>query len=165
MLREERERRGLSVQRAAEELNLDRWIVEALEADHFLALGAPVYARGHLRKYAALLGLSPDLVVSRYESLSGTPAVPVVTTTTTAHTTRRRKRRYAWPLLLLIVVIAGAIVVWWLLKPSRSPVGVDGSAPRSALGSQEVGVVAAPLSVPAPAGVAAGAIAADGSVR
>ena len=76
MLRAERERRGYSVQQAAEELHLDAWVIEAIEANRFEALGAPVYARGHLRKYAALLGLSPATVIERYEALSDTPVEP-----------------------------------------------------------------------------------------
>lgn len=85
LLQRERERLGLSVQQAAEGLHLDPWIVEAMEANRFLALGAPVYAKGHLRKYAALLGLAPELILSRYEALSDAPQeptpVPVITTT------------------------------------------------------------------------------------
>ena len=46
LLQQERIRRGLSVQQAAETLHLDTWIIEAIEVNHFLALGAPVYARG-----------------------------------------------------------------------------------------------------------------------
>ena len=76
MLRAERERRGYSVQQAAEDMHLDAWVIEAIEANRFEALGAPVYARGHLRKYAALLGLSPATVIERYEALSGTPVEP-----------------------------------------------------------------------------------------
>lgn len=114
MLRQERERRGLTLQQAAEDLNLDRWIVEAIEVDHFLALGAPVYARGHLRKYAALLGLSQDLIVDRYDSLAGTPSAPVVTSTTSAHMPRRtRRQRSFWkPLsaaLLAATIALGAV--------------------------------------------------------
>ncbi len=55
LLRRERERRMLSLQRAAEDLHLDTVTVEAIESDRFQALGAPVYAKGHLRKYATLL--------------------------------------------------------------------------------------------------------------
>ena len=76
MLRAERERRGYSVQYAAEDLHLDVWVIEALEANRFAALGAPVYAKGHLRRYAMLLGLAPATVLERYEALSGTPLEP-----------------------------------------------------------------------------------------
>ena len=138
----ERELRGLSVNQAAEELNLDRWIVEAIEADRFLALGAPVYARGHLRKYAALLGVSPELIVDRYDALSGTPEAPVVTTTTTAHLPRRSRKIYILPALLLVLVLLAG--VWWWLASRQDPAPVEATAP--ATDSQAVGVIAAPLS-------------------
>ena len=114
MLRQERELRGLTLQQAAEELNLDRWILEAIEVDRFLALGAPVYARGHLRKYAALLGLSQEMVVDRYDSLTGTPSAPVVTSTTTAHMQRRsRRERTGQPSCVALVVdVAGGARRW-----------------------------------------------------
>ncbi len=56
-LRAERERRGLSRQQAADALRLDPRIIDALESGEFENLGAPVYAKGHLKKYAALLGI------------------------------------------------------------------------------------------------------------
>jgi cytoskeleton protein RodZ len=56
-LKAERERRGLSAQKAADEMHLDRWVIDALEADDYKRIGPTVYAKGHLKKYAALLGL------------------------------------------------------------------------------------------------------------
>ena len=141
VLKMERELRGLSVSQAAEELNLDRWIVEAIEADRFLALGAPVYARGHLRKYAVLLGVSPELIVDRYDALSGTPEAPVVTTTTTAHLPRRSRKIYILPAVLLVLVLLAGI--WWWLASRQSPAPADGVVP--ATDPQAVGVIAAPL--------------------
>jgi len=114
LLQKERERRGLSVQGAAEELNLDRWIVEAIESDNFAALGPPVFARGHLRKYATLLEVSEDLIVGRYDALSGTPTLPVVTPTATAKVrVRRRMRVYVLPALLIAIVLVALV---WLLR-------------------------------------------------
>ena len=51
-LRAGRERSGLSIAAAAEKLHLDTKVIEALEADRFAELGASVYVRGHLRRYA-----------------------------------------------------------------------------------------------------------------
>ena len=51
-LRAAREKRGLTLLQAAERLHLDVRVVEALEAGDFAALGADVYVRGHLRRYA-----------------------------------------------------------------------------------------------------------------
>jgi cytoskeleton protein RodZ len=114
VLKKERERRGLSIQQAADDLNLDRRIVEAIEADNFVALGAPVFARGHLRKYATLLEVSEDLVVGRYDALSGTPVAPVVTPTATAKMrVRRRTRVYVLPGLLVVVLL---LALLWFLR-------------------------------------------------
>lgn len=66
-LRREREARGLTEQQAAEALNLDPSVVTILEANDFSALGAPVFVKGHLRRYASLLELDPDEVLAAYE--------------------------------------------------------------------------------------------------
>ena len=55
-LKAERERRGLSAQKAADEMHLDRWVIDALEADDYQRIGPTVYAKGHLKKYAAHAG-------------------------------------------------------------------------------------------------------------
>jgi cytoskeleton protein RodZ len=109
MLRAERERRGYSVQHAAEELHLDVWVIEAIEANRFDALGAPVYARGHLRKYATLLGLSAATVMERYEALGGTPVepTPIPVAIATPVPERRRVRKLPWLIVAAIVVVAG----------------------------------------------------------
>jgi cytoskeletal protein RodZ len=54
-----REQAGWSLVQAAERLHLDVAAVKALEAGDYRSFGAPVYARGHLRRYAELVGLSP----------------------------------------------------------------------------------------------------------
>jgi cytoskeleton protein RodZ len=66
-LRREREARGLTEQQAAEMLNLDPTVVAILEANDFAALGAPVFVKGHLRRYASLLELDVDEVLAAYE--------------------------------------------------------------------------------------------------
>jgi cytoskeleton protein RodZ len=67
-LKAERERRGLSAQKAADEMHLDRWVIDALEADDYQRIGPTVYAKGHLKKYAALLGLPAAEILAGFES-------------------------------------------------------------------------------------------------
>ena len=63
-LKAERLRRALSTQKLADDLHLDPWVIEALEANDYQRIGPPVYAKGHLKRYAALLGVSDaDLLV------------------------------------------------------------------------------------------------------
>jgi len=77
LLRTERERRGMTVLQAAEALHLDPTTLIEIEADRFSALGAPVYAKGHLRRYATVLGLSSEQVIERYQALTDVPEVPM----------------------------------------------------------------------------------------
>ena len=72
-LKAEREHRGLSAQKAADEMHLDRWVIDALEADDYKRIGPTVYAKGHLKKYAALLGLPAAEILAGYESRALTP--------------------------------------------------------------------------------------------
>jgi cytoskeleton protein RodZ len=72
-LRQERERQGRTVQQIATELHIGAYMIDAIESNQFSILGAPVFARGHLRKYAALLGLPVERVQELYQSLSDRP--------------------------------------------------------------------------------------------
>lgn len=112
MLRAERERRGHSVQYAAEDLHLDVRVIEALEANRFEALGAPVYAKGHLRKYAMLLGLSPVTVLERYEALSGTPTEPTPIPAAMVSPVPQRRSVPKLPLWIAAAIAVAAGAAW-----------------------------------------------------
>jgi cytoskeleton protein RodZ len=125
MLRAERERRGYSVQYAAEDLHLDVWVIEALEANRFEALGAPVYAKGRLRKYASLVGLAPATVLERYEALSGTPLEPTPIPAAIVAPVPQRRSMPKWPLWIAAVIALAAGIAWliytfWpMLRPAN----------------------------------------------
>jgi cytoskeleton protein RodZ len=118
LLQEERKRRGLSVQQAAEALHLDAWIIEAIETNRFTALGAPVYAKGYLRKYAVMLGLAPEVIVARYDALSDTlpEPTPVPVITTTPPPRPKWPKVVGWSLLAAVILTIG-FVVYRLLLP------------------------------------------------
>jgi len=73
-LKAERERRGVSMQKAADEMHLDAWVIDALETGDYQRIGPPVYAKGHLKRYATILGLPTAEVVSGYDTKSASPA-------------------------------------------------------------------------------------------
>jgi cytoskeleton protein RodZ len=56
-LKAEREKRGFSAQKMANDMHLDAWVIDALEAGEYDRIGPAVYAQGHLRKYASILGV------------------------------------------------------------------------------------------------------------
>lgn len=125
-LSQSRSQQGLTLQQAAERLNLDVWVLEALEANRFAALGPPVYAKGHLRKYAALLGLPVEEMVARYERLSDTPTVQDPIPATVAAPIRGvRPESSKWPrviaALVIVAVLAGIAVA--LVKFNKRSMG------------------------------------------
>jgi cytoskeleton protein RodZ len=67
-LRSARKARAISVAQAAEALRLEEESVLALEEERFEALGAPVFVRGHLRRYAQLVGLQAEAVLEAYRA-------------------------------------------------------------------------------------------------
>ena len=78
-LRAARERMGLGLPQAAERLHVDARVIEALEGGRFSTLGAPVFVRGHLRRYAELLGEADAPLQARYASLHEASVPPDLT--------------------------------------------------------------------------------------
>lgn len=64
-LRSTRERRGLSIDQVAQDTRISSRFLEALEAEQFDELPAPVYVRGFLRSYASYLRLEPQPLLDR----------------------------------------------------------------------------------------------------
>ena len=118
-LRAGRERAGLSIAAAAEKLHLDTKVIESLEADRFAELGASVYVRGHLRRYADFVGEPGAELVSSYTSRDARPVPPDLTQV--PHPDRRADpRRLVTPLVGLACVAVLLLAIWWVLSGSRS---------------------------------------------
>jgi cytoskeleton protein RodZ len=112
-LRAARERRGLTVLQAAEKLHVDPRVLESLEAEDFAVLGADVYVRGHLRRYAEAVGESPEALQELYSG--GAQAVRPDLTRIPRGETQPSSSRLLLPALLAVVCLAIAGLVWWLL--------------------------------------------------
>ena len=63
-LAEARREQQISVLEIAKELHLDEHKGRALERNEFDVLGAPVFAKGHLKKYSQLVGVNADDVMA-----------------------------------------------------------------------------------------------------
>jgi cytoskeleton protein RodZ len=71
-----REQAGWSLVQTAERLHLDVVAVKALEAGDYGSFGAPVYARGHLRRYAELVGLPAHEVEQAFHQTQSGSGMP-----------------------------------------------------------------------------------------
>jgi cytoskeleton protein RodZ len=107
----------ISASDIAKELHLDEPKIRALEQNNFELLGAPVFAKGHLRKYAELVGVSTDDIIADYYRLNQTAGAPPV-----VGPARKFERDYApvsWMAVALVVIIVASASYWWF---SRDPV-------------------------------------------
>jgi cytoskeleton protein RodZ len=68
--------REISLRDIADRTKISRRYLEAMEADRFDLLPAPIFAKGFLREYARYVGLSPDDVVNHYLSVHYPEDVP-----------------------------------------------------------------------------------------
>jgi len=112
-LRAARESNDMSVEKVAKELNLDEKRVRALENNEFESLGAPVFAKGHLRNYAKLVGVSVQDIMTDYYKMNRAAGLPPVMGT------RRRVRLDIDPvhaLIGLIVFLLIIITAYWFLS-------------------------------------------------
>jgi cytoskeleton protein RodZ len=115
-LKAERERRGLSLQKAADELHLDGWVIEALEAENYERIGPSVYGKGHLKRYASLLGLPAAEIMAGYESCAHAPKPPAAQPANMRlRTDVPAESQFPWPQIVgsIAAVLLVLGVLWW----------------------------------------------------
>ena len=129
-----RELRGLSSAEVATLLRCDTKTIDALEGERLAELGAPVFSRGHLRRYAEFLGVSADPLLEQWNAeQGGSTVLPDLSLGPQAPRpldTQRWGRRLA--------MLAGAFVIalaaWWILqgaemRPAAILAPVEASVP------------------------------------
>jgi cytoskeleton protein RodZ len=117
MLRAAREARGLSEQQVAEQLNLDATLVAALEQDDLASLGAPVFAKGHLRRYGALLGLPEEELFAAYDHARGRPEAPSLVPRSRLEMQPARSRpRWPWIVGSALAFVVAALLAAYVAE-------------------------------------------------
>jgi cytoskeleton protein RodZ len=119
-LRAAREKRGAKLTEVAERLRLDLAVIQALEEERFDSLGAPVYVRGHLRRYADYLGEANGPLQALYAGLQESGVEPDLTQAPRAMG-RHRPRSLLWPIVLLVGAVVLISIVWWGLGAQPAP--------------------------------------------
>ncbi len=117
-LKRARESKGLSVKSVAVSLHLDPWAIEALESGQFAALGPPVYVKGHLQKYAALLDLEASSLMSLYETQheSDPQLAPLSLSVKLKTGGPRRRKVIVIAAAALLLVALGALAGWFWFR-------------------------------------------------
>jgi cytoskeleton protein RodZ len=160
-----RERVGLSVTQVAAKLRLDVRTVSALESGAYAEVGAAVFVRGFLKRYAELVGESTAEIDALYAHQPDAGAFPDLSKTGLHRldATVHRRSLGVVPALIAVALLAVIAAIWWAMRvgTAASPSTVEGQAEVLRLSAPAAeSPAAAPATVPAaPAGApsAAGA--------
>jgi cytoskeleton protein RodZ len=109
-LAEARRGKQISVLEIAKELHVEEAKIRALENNEFDILGAPVFAKGHLKKYSQLVGVNHDDVLADYYRLTRSQEMPPVVVS------RKKPRRElsTGPVIGAILVLMFLALAYWL---------------------------------------------------
>ena len=118
-LRAARRENDISVRDIAKELHLDESKVRALEENSFEALGAPVFAKGHLRKYAELVGVPIDDILADYYQLNRSAGAPPVVGP--KKSMPRDISLGPWIVGGLLIALVAAAAYWWFTREPSLP--------------------------------------------
>jgi cytoskeletal protein RodZ len=130
LLREAREKQGLTLERAEEVTRIRRVFLEALEEERFADLPGDAYAKGFVRNYAGLLGLNPEEALAAYRVATGKPATAHVPQVLDRPLLQRPPRNVGAAIFLFIMVTLVLALAGWYVY-NRFYLGVD---PLSVLG-------------------------------
>jgi len=101
---------ALSQADIAEQINLPKRIVQALETDDFDKLPESTYIRGYLRNYARVVGINDEGLVKLYADQHYSE--PVV------ETSKRSKQSYdpaiLWSTAAVLSILVGLVITWWV---------------------------------------------------
>lgn len=129
VLQSARSRMGVTPVQAAERLRVDVAVIMALEQERFDSLGPPVYVRGHLRRYADLLGEADAPLQAQYAALEASGFEPDLTQAPRVSgrnppprvSPDRTAPRLLWPLVLGGGAVVLACIVWLGLAAHAAP--------------------------------------------
>ena len=114
-----RKEREISIFDIAKELHLDEHKVQALEENRFETLGAPVFAKGHLRKYAELVGVPVEDVLADYYTMNRAVGAPPVVGR--VRQPERDIRLGPWIVSALTALVIAAAAYWWFNRDPAQP--------------------------------------------
>lgn len=118
-LAEARRAMQIPVIEIAKELHLDEYKVRALENNEFDVLGAPVFAKGHLRKYAQLVDVDEADVMADYYQLNRSDSSPPVVK---FRPIPKAEFSPAPWVAGIVAIIAAVAAYWWFV--ARTPAHV-----------------------------------------
>ncbi len=110
-LRQGREKAGLSLEQAGQQLKLPVAIVEAMERDDWQRLGAPIYVRSYLGSYLRLVGLPAALAEQVAQEKPTPPLVTLGGSSRVRHALNHSMRNLVYLVMTAVLVLPVVLVV------------------------------------------------------
>ena len=137
-LQQARVQAGYSVQQIASEMHLEPRFIELIERDRFRELGAPVFVKGHVRRYARLVNVDEALFQGLYASLRDPPvaADPIPVSMNSIPVSRKLVPNWAlWTTAAVFAVISVATMV----NKLNAPADIQASVKQPAIAKSRTG--------------------------
>jgi len=156
-LKEERERRKISLDEISASTKISTRLLHALEDDHFELLPGGIFNKGFIRAYAQYLGLDEEQVISEYLEASGAlPAeekaeggVPLAVAETRAEAHGDDSAGLPWGLLAAaLLIVAIGFTVWGFRGRGAATNNTQG--PENSAPPPRIPASPAPSQAPAP---------------
>lgn len=142
LLKQAREKQGLSVAHVADLLHLRPTIVSDIEADNFDNIASVTYAKGYIKNYARIVGLDKpalDAGLAHYFPVINAPTMQSFSRKTTR---QARDGRLMMVTYFIIFALLALLVVWWVQKSDMTAVDL------SPLTAEEVADISLDTSAP-----------------
>jgi cytoskeleton protein RodZ len=110
-LRQGREKAGLSLEQAGQQLKLPVAIVEAMERDDWPRLGAPIYVRSYLGSYLRLVGLPAHLAEQVAQNKPTPELVTLGGSSRVRHALNHSMRNLVYLVMTAVLVLPVVLVV------------------------------------------------------
>jgi cytoskeleton protein RodZ len=142
---------GLTLEDIADRTRVRRTVIERIEADDFSLCGGDVYARGHVRTIATVVGIDPAPLVAEFDRLH-VPQGPSASEVFEADTSMTRERRAPnWTAAMAVALVVVAVIAVFEVAhggSSGTTVGHQGASSTPVVSQHST--PAAPASTPPP---------------
>ncbi|HUW78456.1 MAG TPA: RodZ domain-containing protein [Candidatus Nanopelagicaceae bacterium] len=118
-IRAARENANISLAELSEKTRLRQTLLSGIERDDFSACGGNVYARGHLRNIARLIGLDSAELVAEFDSTYASDAESLEESSKgfSEVTSARQGKAKSWRGAGIFVGVVSVVLLAWLLIP------------------------------------------------
>lgn len=114
LLKQERERRNLTLEQVAQQLNLKVDVLHSLEADQPDKAILPTFMRGYLRAYARFLKMPEQPLLGRFEQVHQVTSTPVkaMKTFSNRQAKQQTETRFMWLTYLIVAILLASLAAW-----------------------------------------------------